>query len=148
MATVPPTTPETVKAVYSDVLPSNEPQLAAAITTANLMVQQIVDSGCGANYSPEQLENMQNYLAAHFFQIQTGVIISKSAGSASESYQMNTDFFLKGTLHGQTAMLLDTNNCLAQRMADTELAIQGRQSFPPSLVSLHSNKQKGFRGRC
>lgn len=142
---VTPTTPEKVKTIYPDILPEHEPQLGMAISTANMMVQNIVDSGCGATYTPEQLEMIQAWLATHLYQVQVGAITSISAGSASESYQANTDFFLKGTLQGQNAMLLDTNHCLAQLMADTELALQGRQSYLPSLTSLHSNKQRSFR---
>ena len=90
---------------------------------------------------------MQQWLAAHQFQTAAGVIASKAAGSASESYQMNTDIGLKGSPHGVQAMLLDPKGCLAKVQADMDQTLQGRQSFAPGITSLHSNKQKGFRGR-
>jgi hypothetical protein len=51
---------------------------------------------------------------------------------------MNTDFFLKQSLHGQQALLLDTNQCLAKLQGDTQAALDGKASFPPGIVSLHS----------
>ena len=56
-------------------------------------------------------------------------------------------FLPKGDSAWANAMMLDTNHCLAQLMADTDAALQGRQSYPPSLVSLHSNQQRSIRPR-
>lgn len=141
---LPVVTTEDVRSVYPDIPPDKD--ATTAIQTAMSLVQtNLIDNGCGSTYSDGQLKLIIMWLAAHVWQTQNGVISSISAGSASESYQMSTDFFLKGTLHGQQAMMLDTNHCLAQLMADTDLALQGRQSFAPSIVSLHSNKQRGIR---
>lgn len=146
-ATLPDITADDVRMVYTEIPPDKD--LTSAIATAKMLVQtSIIDSGCGVNYSEEQLKLILTWLAAHLFQVGRGVLSSISAGSASESYQMSTDFFLKGTLHGQNAMLLDTNHCLAQLMADTDLALQGKQSFLPGLMSLHSKKQQVTRRRC
>lgn len=150
MATeVPAIEVEDVLGYYSNIPENKFDEVRVAIDTAKLMVQSsLLDNGCGAEYSNDQLKAIIALLAAHNYQIQTGVLSSISAGSASESYQMNTDFFLKGTLHGQQAMLLDQNHCLAQLMADTQAALDGKQSYPPSVISLHSNKQKGRRRNC
>lgn len=144
--TIPEVTVDDIRSVYPDITPDNELAVLAAIQTARMLVQtSIINNGCGATYTEEQLKMIVIYLAAHQFQTNVGVITSKSAGSASESYQMSTDFFLKGTLHGQNAMLLDSSHCLAQLMADTDLTLQGKQSFPPSLVSLGNqhNRRRG-----
>ena len=150
MATeLPAVSVEDVLGYYSNSPENKFLEVEVAIDTAKLMVQSaLIDNGCGANYIDDQLKAIIGLLAAHNYQIQTGVLSSIQAGSASESYQMNTDFFLKGTLHGQQAMLLDPNHCLAQLMADTQAALDGKQSYPPSVVSLHSNKQKGRRRNC
>ena len=149
MTEAPEVTVAEVLGVYSDVPESKQNDVQVAIDTATLMVQtSLLDNGCGANYTEDQLKAIIKWLAAHNYQIQTGVLSSISAGSASESYQMSTDFFLKGTLHGQQAMLLDPNHCLAQLMADTQAALDGKQSYPPSVYSLHSNKQKVRYRRC
>lgn len=141
---LPTITADDVRSVYSEIPPDKD--VSAAIAAASMLVQtSIVDNACGDSYSEDQLKLILTWLAAHLWQVSNGVITSISAGSASESYQMSTDFFLKGTLHGQNAMLLDTNHCLAQLMADTDAALQGRQSYAPSLQSLHSNKQRGLR---
>jgi len=92
---------------------------------------------------------IESHLAAHNWAVSSGYVTNKTVGSVSESYTVTTDFFLKGTPMGQNAMLLDTNHCLAQLMADTDMALQGRQSFAPEVISLHSNKVKSFRrARC
>lgn len=150
MATeLPAVSVEDVLGYYSNIPENKFPEVEVAVKTAELMVKSaLIDTGCGANYSDDQLKAIIGLLAAHNYQIQTGVLSSIQAGSASESYQMNTDFFLKGTLHGQQAMLLDPNHCLAQLQADTQAALDGKQSYPPSVVSLHSNKQKGRRRNC
>lgn len=140
---LPAVTEADVRAVYP-VIPPNK-DVSMAITTANMLVQtSLIDNGCGSTYSDDKLKLIIQWLAAHIWQVQNGIITSISAGSASESYQMSTDFFLKGTLHGQNAMMLDQNHCLAQLMADTDAALQGRQSYAPSLVSLHSEKQSSL----
>lgn len=130
-----------LKEVYSEIPPERESTLEMALATAKSLVQSaIIDCVCGADYSDEQLALITKYLAAHLWQMNNGgPITSISAGAASESYQVSLDFFLKGTPHGQNAMLLDPNNCLAKRMADTDMALQGRGSFPPSIKSLHYN---------
>ncbi len=144
--TVPEITDADVRLIYTNIPPNAD--TSAAIAAATSLVQNsIINNGCGATYTDDQLKLIGQWLAAHIWQIQNGVLSSISAGSASESYQMSTDFFLKGTLHGQNAMMLDTNHCLAQLMADTDAALQGRQSYPPSLVSLHSNQQRSIRPR-
>lgn len=141
MATLPEITLDDVKAVYSEIPDSRLSTIQASIDAAKALVQSaIIDCGCGATYTEDQLKLILALLAAHMWQQNNGgAITSISAGSTSESYQANTDMFLKGTLHGQNAMLLDVNHCLAQLMADTDLALQGRQSYPPGLVSLHYN---------
>ena len=144
--TIPAISVDDVKTVYPKIPPNNDEGVLAAIEAAKMLVQtSLLDTGCGSTYSEDQLKLIATWLAAHIYQVQSGVLASISAGSASESYQMTTDFFLKGSPHGQNAMLLDTNHCLAQLMADTDLALQGRQSFPPGLVSLHSTRQRGLR---
>ena len=129
------------KEVYSEIPPERESTLKMAFETAKSLVQSaIIDCVCGADYSDEQLELITKYLTVHLWQMNNvGAITSISAGAASESYTVSTDFFLKGTPHGQNAMLLDPNNCLAKRMADTDLALQGRGSFAPGLKALYWN---------
>ena len=138
---IPTITLDDVKSVYSEIPPERESTVEASIATAVALVQSaIIDCSCGADYSEDQLKLIATYLAAHLWQYNNGgAITSISAGAASESYSVSTDFFLKGTPHGQNAMLLDPNNCLAKRMADTDMALQGKGSFPPSITSLHYN---------
>ena len=123
------TTEDAVRSVYPDV---GDYDVRAAIQTAEAMIQSnILNNGCGATYTPEQLELIARYLAAHIFQIQHGVLTSKSAGSASESYAATLDKGLLGTLHGQQAMLLDPNGCLAQAQARNNAILEGQLNAVP-----------------
>jgi len=138
---LPEVTIEDFQSVFSEVQPERAGTVEAAILSAKMIVDTaIIGSGCGITYSDDQLKEIIKYLAAHLWQQNNGgMITSISAGSTSESYSVTTDMFLKGTLHGQNAMLLDTQHCLAQLMADTDLALQGKQSYIPSVHSLHYN---------
>ncbi len=132
---------EVFREVYSEIPPERASTRKMSYETAKSLVQSaIIDCVCGADYTPEQLELIMKYLTIHLWQMNNGgAITSISAGAASESYQVSLDFFLKGTPQGQNAMLLDPNNCLAKRMADTDQALQGRGSYPPSIKALYYN---------
>ncbi len=123
------TTAEAVRSVYPDTADFD---IAPAILTAESMIQaNMLDAGCGAHYAPERLELIARYLAAHIFQIQHGVLTSKTAGAASESYAATLGIGLLGTLHGQQAMLLDPNGCLAKAQARLDAILQGQLNAVP-----------------
>jgi len=123
------TTEEAVRSVYPDTA---DYDISPAILTAESMIQaNIIDNGCGATYTPERLELIARYLAAHIFQVQYGVLTSKSAGSASENYAATLDKGLQGSMHGTQAMLLDPNGCLAQAQARQDAILQGQLNSVP-----------------
>ncbi len=139
------TTEEAVRSVYPDTA---DLDIAPAIQTAEAMIQaNMLDTGCGANYTPERLELIARYLAAHIFQIQHGVLTSKSAGAASESYAATLDKGLLGTLHGQQAMLLDSNGCLAQAQARLDAILQGQLNAVP-VIDIFPSRVTSFGTRA
>ena len=147
---LPFTTPDAVRDIYPDIPPTRDAALKAAIMSASMLVKtSIIDNGCGANYTPEAIELITQWLSVHHYLISNGFITSKQVGAASESYQVEVGGFLLGTPHGQQAMLFDPNNCLAKLMADTELALQGKGSFAPSVHAIPAKyaRQQQIR-RC
>ncbi len=130
------TTAEAVRSVYPDTADFD---IAPAILTAESMIQaNMLDTGCGTHYTPERLELIARYLAAHVFQIQHGVLTSKTAGAASESYAATLGKGLLGTLHGQQAMLLDPNGCLAKAQARLDAILQGQLNAEPEIEAFTS----------
>ena len=122
----PYTTPEQVRQVNPAIPPDED--LTMPIMAAHVLVwNSIVANGCGENYPESQLALIEAWLAAHFQQVQTGIITSESAGGASQSVSIVQEAYLMNTLFGQQAMLLDTNGCLATLMAEIDDAKQGRK---------------------
>jgi len=131
----PYTTPEQVRQVNPAI--QEDENLSMSIFSAHALVwNAIVAKGCGANYSAGQLALIEAWLAAHFHQVQTGIITSESAGGASQSFSIVQEAYLMNTLFGQQAMLLDTNGCLATLMAEIDEAKQGKKRKKVSLTWL------------
>ena len=131
----PYTTPEQVRTVNPSI--TSDEDLTMPIMTAHLLVwNSVVANGCGSNYSEMQLALIEAWLAAHFHQVQTGIVTSESAGGASQSVSIVQEAYLMNTLFGQQAMLLDTNGCLATLMAEIDEAKQGRKRKRVSLTWL------------
>jgi hypothetical protein len=112
-------TADLIRSLSPDIQPSTnlDPYIASAHT---LVWSTIIANGCGANYTDEQLKWIEAWLAVHFHHVQNGILSSQSAGGASESYQMNTDFLFYNTMPGQQALLFDTNGCLATLLGTIE----------------------------
>jgi hypothetical protein len=131
----PYTTPRQVRHVDPSI--QSDENLKMPITSAHILVwNAIVANGCGANYSKDQLALIEAWLAAHFHQVQTGIVTSESAGGASQSMSIVQEAYLMNTLFGQQAMLLDTNGYLATLMAEIDEAKQGKKRKRVSLTWL------------
>jgi hypothetical protein len=128
----PYTTPEQVRQVNPSI--DETENLTMSIMSAHVLVwNAIVANGCGANYSETQLALIESWLAAHYHQVQTGIITSESAGGASQSLSIVQETYMMNTLFGQQAMMLDTNGCLAMLMAGIDEAKQGKKHKRVSL---------------
>ena len=133
----PYTTPAQVRQVNPSI--QEDDDLTLPIISAHILVWNgIVANGCGAHYSEAQLALIEAWLAAHFHQVQTGIITSESAGGASQSFSIIQEAYLMNTLFGQQAMLLDTNGCLATLMAEIDEAKQGKKRKRVALTWLGS----------
>ena len=85
------------------------------IRTANLLVDWLDTKDTDGDLSTDMLKEIESYLAAHFYEHWDQQYSSKVTGQASANFQGKTDEGLRGTKYGQTAMLLDVTNNLAQR---------------------------------
>jgi len=131
----PYTTPEQVRQVNPSI--TTDEDLTMPIMTAHMLVwNSIVANGCGCGYSELQLALIEAWLAAHYHQVQTGIVTSESAGGASQSVSIIQEAYLMNTLFGQQAMLLDTNGCLAMLMAEIIDAKEGKKHKKVELIWL------------
>jgi hypothetical protein len=92
--------------------------LAPFIAAANELVTEL----CGSiGYSDVRLEQIETWLAAHFYAIRDPRVSSESAGGVSASYMNSVGLYLTQTPYGQQAMMLDTKGGLASvnRMPET-----------------------------
>lgn len=99
--------------IEADVRIDLEPFLVAA---NELVTEVCADAG----YSPERLELIERYLAAHFYTLRDPRPTSERAGPVEASYQSKVDLFFKTSHYGQHAMVLDTAGGLAALQAKME----------------------------
>lgn len=69
-------------------------------------------SNKGITLDTEELEVIERWLAAHYYQSSDQALASKSTGGASGSFQGQTGKRLEGTKYGQAALDLDYSGCL------------------------------------
>lgn len=84
--------------------------LTPFINAANTLVTELC---VPAGYDADRLEQIETWLASHFYAIRDPRLQSEGAAGASGSYQGQTAMMLSGTSYGQQSMLLDTAGALA-----------------------------------
>jgi len=89
--------------------------LAVFITTANQITDQLEAEDSTSILSTAELTQIEAWLAAHFYSMRDQQLKAKSTGSASGSFRGVDGLGFSGTLHGQSAMLLDKTGWLAKR---------------------------------
>ncbi len=105
---MPRTTPTLVAGII-EVDPNID--LTPFIFPANELVTQLLTS---AGFTPERLELIERYLAAHFYTLRDPRPTSEQAGSVGTSYQNRVDLYLCTSHYGQMAIILDTSGALSQ----------------------------------
>jgi hypothetical protein len=91
------------------------PSVQPFINTATLLVDRVVACALtkGVTITTEEAEQIEAYLAAHFFGHAQQFFTSKSTVSASGSFQGQFAMSLDASQYGQTAKMLDPSGCLA-----------------------------------
>lgn len=94
----------------------NNPSLTPFIDTASMLIDQIpacVTRKGGTALTDAQLELLERWLAAHFYQQSDKGYTSRSTAGASGSFGGQVTMHLESTLYGQTALTIDPSGCLA-----------------------------------
>ncbi len=89
-------------------------KLTAFIEVANTLVTDYIVTECAASYSATKLEQIERWLAAHFYSVRDRRLSEEQTGKSSGIYQGRTDMGFDSTQYGQTAKMLDTDGCLAK----------------------------------
>jgi hypothetical protein len=95
--------------------------LTPFITTANRMVTKHCSEV--SDYTSDDLEEIERYLAAHLYHVAATRADSEKAGTVGETKRSKVDMGLNLTHYGQHAMLLDWNGGLAALNARTQKGI-------------------------
>lgn len=84
------------------------------VTPFIAIANKLVDECClDADYTDEKLQEIETWLAVHFYCVRDPRTTSEGAGGVSASYQGVTGMYLEASTYGQAAMLLDTDGGLA-----------------------------------
>ena len=85
------------------------------IEMANSLVDQVVvPADTTGSLDDTRLTHIETWLAAHFITVFEPTAKSESAGPVSATYHGKSGYMLHSSIHGQTAILLDTTGALAQ----------------------------------
>lgn len=108
------TTPELVKTIIEvdDTI-----DLGAFISAATTLVDRCcvyeADGETLLDYTSGDLEQIERWLAAHFYRIRDPDLTASTIGQLEDQYEGKVDLRLEVTKYGQMAMLLDTHGGLA-----------------------------------
>lgn len=111
------TTPAAVRSILEpggDYDTLNEPSLVPFITAAGIVTDRVRTCALSKGYTMTavELETLERWLAAHFYQQSDQGYSEKKSDRASAVFQGRTGMKLESTKYGQTAMVLAPLNCL------------------------------------
>lgn len=91
------------------------PSLTPFIDTATVMVSRVATCATekGIALSSAELELIERWLAAHFYEHSDQMTSRDETGEALAVFQGKTGMYLESTKYGQTALLIDYSGCLA-----------------------------------
>lgn len=103
------TTDELVQAIIEvDAAIALTPFIAAANTLVTRCCTNLDE-----DYTADDLQQIETWLAAHFYTVRDGRAFREKAGSVSEELQSKVDLGFSTSHYGQTAMTLDYQGGLA-----------------------------------
>jgi len=102
-----------VRAILDD---TSDISTSVPIRAANTLVDWLTNTCDNASLlTTAQLQEIETWLAAHFYAHADPQFAAKATGGASATFQGQTAMNLSSTQWGQTAMMLDVTGCLAAR---------------------------------
>lgn len=117
------TTPQAVQDLLGNEYDNaNKPRLTPFVNTANAMVNWLESQDIAAEglLDVDQLELIECWLSAHYYQMTDPGYTTRSTGGASGGFQGQFTQGFKMTRFGQTALILDVTGLLAKRDKETE----------------------------
>lgn len=84
------------------------------LNIANRLVTYVVSLDSDGDLTSELQEDVETYLAAHFYAIRDLQYSKKETGDANATFQGKTDMGLDSTLWGQMAKMIDVTGELAR----------------------------------
>lgn len=96
------------------------------IRIANRLVSKVDTNDEDNLLDDGDLQELETWLAAHFYAHRDQLLTSKSTSGASGSFQGQTGMFFSSTQYGQTALLLDVTGYLS---ALQQMAQNGRKKI-------------------
>jgi len=105
------TTPEEVRTIIET---DNDLNVAPFLDAAEVVVDYIESQDSDSVLSAKAKEQIEKWLAAHFYAIRDLQYAKKSTADASATFQGKTDMGLNSTLWGQQAKILDLSGTLTQ----------------------------------
>ena len=94
------------------------------IAAANTMVNWLATKDTLQELDSTTLEEIERWLAAHFYSCRDQAYQAKSIGRTMGHFQGQTTMVLASTMWGQQAMLLDVTGRLGQRSKDAETGLR------------------------
>lgn len=97
----------------------------------SLVDEKVVAADTDGTLSADRLKHIETWLAAHFITVFEPTTMQESAGPVSATYHGKSGYMLQSSIHGQTAILLDTTNALAQLQNDS--TNENKTALKPSI---------------
>ena len=115
------TTPQAVQDLLAGEY-DGKTRLSPYIETASVMVDWLATQDLAAEglLNTGQLELIDRWLSAHYYQMSDSGYTTRSTGGASGGFQGQFTQGFKMTRYGQTAMILDVTGLLAKRDKEAE----------------------------
>lgn len=115
------TTPQAVQDLLAGEY-DGKTRLTPSIDTANVMVNWLATQDLAAEglLNSGQLELIERWLSAHYYQMADPGYQNRSTGGASGGFQGQFTTGFKMTRFGQTALVIDVTNLLAKRDKEAE----------------------------
>lgn len=112
---MPAPTPRTTSDLVQGIIETETGKdLSPFIASANLLTTDVCGaSGYSDGFVGSKMELIERWLAAHFYTVYDNQLTATKAGTVAASFQTKTDLFLKNSMYGQQAMMLDTAGNLA-----------------------------------
>lgn len=110
----------TTDAKVRDILGSDDESIKTTpfIETANSLVTNYIVTACGATYNATQLELIERWLAAHYYEVNDRRLSEENTGRAGGVFEGKTEMGFNSTRYGQSVLDLDYEGCLANLSAN------------------------------